>query len=85
MPVGAFSFFGGVIFLPPRRTFKIELRPQLIANEETEKMPGFPTQIVGTPTNRGKARRYFPEARLKAGLKPSVYIPGSDTLSTRSG
>jgi len=22
------------------------------------KMPGFPTQIVGTPTIRGKARRY---------------------------
>jgi hypothetical protein len=21
-------------------------------------MPGFPTKIVGTPTNRGKARRY---------------------------
>jgi hypothetical protein len=21
-------------------------------------MPGFPIQIVGTPTNRGKARRY---------------------------
>jgi hypothetical protein len=25
---------------------------------EKEKMPGFPTQIAGTPTNRGKARRY---------------------------
>jgi hypothetical protein len=25
-------------------------------------MPGFPTQIVGTPTNRGKARRYKKEA-----------------------
>jgi len=25
---------------------------------EARKMPGFPTQTVGTPTNRGKARRY---------------------------
>jgi hypothetical protein len=28
------------------------------------KMPGFPTQIVGTPTNRGKARRYKSEERV---------------------
>ncbi len=25
-----------------------------------EKMPGFPTKTAGTPTNRGKARRYNP-------------------------
>jgi hypothetical protein len=25
---------------------------------QAKKMPGFPTQGVGTPTNRGKARRY---------------------------
>src|SRR5260370_31752331 len=28
------------------------------AAEVKRKMPGFPTHIVGTPTNRGKARRY---------------------------
>jgi hypothetical protein len=26
--------------------------------EKREKMPGFPTKTVGTPANRGKARRY---------------------------
>ncbi len=33
-------------------------------------MPGFPTQVVGTPINRGKARRYKTEEKrtdLKVG------------------
>jgi len=39
----------------------------------TRKMPGFPTQTVGTPTNRGKARRYKREedyemARVQTGM-----------------
>src|SRR6266704_265442 len=43
-------------------------------------MLGFPTQSVGTPTNRGKApalRANPPgcESKEDAGLKPSTYIP----------
>ncbi len=30
------------------------------------KMPGFPTHIVGTPTIRGKARRYKDGEKIKA-------------------
>jgi hypothetical protein len=33
------------------------------ANGRGRKMPGFPTQFVGTPTNRGKARRYVSPRR----------------------
>jgi hypothetical protein len=29
-----------------------------LQTDKKEKMPGFPTKTVGTPTNRGKARRY---------------------------
>jgi hypothetical protein len=45
------------------------------------KMPGFPTQTVGTPTNRGKARRYrvnnthFP-AKRGAGAKRTLHNSG---------
>jgi hypothetical protein len=31
------------------------------------KMPGFPTQIVGTPTNQGKARRYGEKGAASGG------------------
>jgi hypothetical protein len=35
-----------------------------------EKMPGFPTETVGTPTNRGKARRYTGVDPFPQRLKP---------------
>ena len=45
-------------------------------------MPGFPTHIVGTPTNRGKARRYEGEkkgtmyrAPRKASAPPRMAVP----------
>jgi len=38
------------------------------------KMPGFPTQTVGTPTDRGKARRYM---NGMTGLKTRHYKTGT--------
>jgi len=34
-------------------------------------MPGFPTQNVGTPTNRGKARRYN-DAQIHSGKHANI-------------
>jgi hypothetical protein len=42
-----------ILLLELRSGRDVKLRPAT-----KSKMPGFPTQIVGTPTNRGKARRY---------------------------
>jgi hypothetical protein len=35
--------------------------------KQRRKMPGFPTETVGTPTNRGKARRYKSQRRPRPG------------------
>jgi hypothetical protein len=43
---------------PVGMTEKEEAGETPTLQKERQKMPGFPTQTVGTPIDRGKARRY---------------------------
>ncbi len=50
-------------------------------------MPGFPTKTVGTPTNRGKARRYKERGSGTGGMagkrsKPAAFKPKAAAASS---
>ena len=46
------------IFPRERHTQESNKKRGDMTRKGRRKMPGFPTKTVGTPTNRGKARRY---------------------------
>ena len=55
------------------------------ANQEAEKMPGFPTKTAGTPTARGKARRYIQTRKKEIHRAKSARCRGVPRANTALG